>query len=101
MRIICFPHFYYLSEVSRLIEIGNATRKLGQEVLFFSDGGPYESLAREAGFEVVSITPTMSSERANEYKTFNRGEGSHSLSSSFFTYEELKEYVAAEADALR
>jgi UDP:flavonoid glycosyltransferase YjiC (YdhE family) len=101
MKIICFPHFFYLSEVSRLIEIGNAIRKLGQEVLFFSHGGPYESFAREAGFEVVSITPTMSSERAHEYMTFNRGEGSHSLSSSFFTYEELKEYVPAEADALR
>jgi len=22
MRIICFPHFYYLSEVSRLVEMG-------------------------------------------------------------------------------
>ena len=68
MRIVCFPHFYYLSEVSRLIEIGNALRALEQEVLFFSHGGPYESLARDAGFEVVSITPTMSPERYNEYK---------------------------------
>ena len=101
MKIICFPHFFYLSEVSRLIEIGNALRKLEQEVVFFSHGGPYESLAREAGFEVVSITPTMSPERANEYMTYNRGEGSKSLSSSFFTYEELKAYVPAEADALR
>jgi UDP:flavonoid glycosyltransferase YjiC (YdhE family) len=43
----------------------------------------------------------MSPERANEYMTYNRGEGSKSLSSSFFTYEELKAYVPAEADALR
>jgi UDP:flavonoid glycosyltransferase YjiC (YdhE family) len=101
MKIICFPHFFYLSEVSRLIEIGTALRKLEQEVIFFSHGGPYESFAREAGFEVVSITPTMSPERANEYMIYNRGEGSKSLSSSFFTYEELKAYVPAEADALR
>lgn len=101
MKIVCFPHFFYLSEVSRLIEIGTALRKLGQEVVFFSHGGPYESLAREAGFEVVSIAPTMPPQRAKEYMTYNRGEGSHSLSSSFFTYEELKEYVPAEADALR
>ncbi len=100
MKIICFPHFFYLSEVSRLIEIGNALRMLEQEVIFFSHGGPYESLAREAGYEVVSIIPTMSPERANEYMTFNRGEGSKSLNSSFFTYEELKAYVPAEADAL-
>lgn len=101
MKIVCFPHFFYLSEVSRLIEIGTALRKLEQEVVFFSHGGPYESIAREAGFEVVSVAPTMSPERANEYMTYNRGEGSRSLSSSFFTYEELKAYVPAEADALR
>ncbi len=101
MKIVCFPHFFYLSEVSRLIEIGNALRKLEQEVFFFSHGGPYESFAREAGFDVVSINPTMSPERANEYMRYNRGEGSKSLSSSFFTYEELKAYVPAEADALR
>ena len=101
MKIVCFPHFFYLSEVSRLIEIGNALRKLDQEVFFFSHGGPYESFAREAGFDVVSINPTMSPERANEYMRYNRGEGSKSLSSSFFTYEELKAYVPAEADALR
>jgi UDP:flavonoid glycosyltransferase YjiC (YdhE family) len=101
MKIVCFPHFYYLSEVSRLIEIGKALRKLQQEVIFFSHGGPYESFARDAGFEVVSINPTMSPERAKEYMKYNRGEGSKSLSSSFFTYEELKAYVPAETDALR
>ncbi len=101
MKIVCFPHFFYLSEVSRLLEIGKALRKLQQEVVFFSHGGPYESFARDAGFEVVSINPTMSPERAKEYMKYNRGEGSKSLSSSFFTYEELKAYVPAEADALR
>ena len=101
MKIVCFPHFFYLSEVSRLIEIGHALGKLEQEVVFFSHGGPYESLARDAGFEVVSITPTMSPERYDEYIKYNRGEGSKSLSSSFFTYEELKAYVPAEADALK
>jgi UDP:flavonoid glycosyltransferase YjiC (YdhE family) len=101
MKIICFPHFFYLSEVSRLIEIGNALRKLGQEVIFFSHGGPYESFARKAGYEVVSITPAMSQERAHEYMAYNRGEGSKSLSRSFFSYDELKAYVPAEADALR
>jgi UDP:flavonoid glycosyltransferase YjiC (YdhE family) len=101
MRIICFPHFFYLSEVSRLIEIGKALRQLDQDVIFFSHGGPYESIACEAGFDVVSINPTMSPERANEYMAYNRGEGSKSLSSSFYTYEELKAYVPAEADALR
>lgn len=101
MKIVCFPHFFYLSEVSRLVEIGKALLKLEHEVIFFSHGGPYESFAREAGFDVISISPTMSPERAKEYMRYNRGEGNKSLSSSFFTYEELKAYVPAEANALR
>ncbi|NCC32775.1 MAG: hypothetical protein EOM24_12255 [Chloroflexia bacterium] len=50
MKIICFPHADYLSEASRLVEIGLALRALGQEVIFFSHGGTYEYIAREASF---------------------------------------------------
>lgn len=73
MKIICFPHFYYLSEVSRLVEIGQAVRGLGQEVVFFSHGGGYEYVAREAGFEVIAVEPHMSAQRATDYMAFNRG----------------------------
>ena len=75
MKIICFPHFYYLSEVSRLVEIGKALRILGQDVLFFSHGGTYEHVAQEADFKVVAVGPSMSPGRAAEYMAFNRGEG--------------------------
>jgi len=101
MRIVCFPHFYYLSEVSRLVEIGKALRGMGQNVQFFSHGGPYESVARDQGFEVVPIQPTMSRERAEEYFAFNRGERGNPFRDSFFSYEELKEYVSREAASLR
>lgn len=101
MRIICFPHFYYLSEASRLVEIGKALVALGQEVRFFSHGGPYESVARNAGFEVISVQPTMSPERAEHYMAFNRAEVGNPLRDSFFSYEELKEYVPREAEVLR
>ena len=101
MKIVCFPHAYYLSEVSRLIEIGKALKALGQEVLFFSHGGSYDHLPREAGFELQSIAPTMSPARAAEYMAFNRGEAGNPFRDSFFTDEELKAYVRHEADALR
>jgi UDP:flavonoid glycosyltransferase YjiC (YdhE family) len=101
MKIVCFPHFYYLSEVSRLIEMGLALRKLGQEVVFFSHGGNYEYVAQEVGFEVVSVEPLMSPQRAAEYMAFNRGEKGNPFRESFFTYDELKAYVPAEADAFR
>lgn len=101
MKVVCFPHFYYLSEASRLVEIGKCLRAMGQDVLFFSHGGSYEYVARDEGFEVVSVPPTMSPQRAEEFKEFNRAERGNPLKDSFFSYEELKAYVRSEADALR
>ena len=101
MRVVCFPHFYYLSEASRLVEIAKSLRNRGQEALFFSHGGPYEHIARDEGFEVVSVEPRMTPDRAQQYIRFNRGEGIKSLKDSFFTYEELKSYVPNEANAFK
>ncbi len=101
MKIVCFPHSYYLSEVSRLVEIGKVLRSMGQDVTFFSHGGPYESVARDEGFEVFPIQPSMSPERAEEYMAFNRAERGNPLKDSFFTYEELETYVHYEAETLR
>ena len=101
MRIVCFPHFYYLSEVSRLVEIGRALRALDQEVIFLSHGGTYVHVVKEAGFEVIAVEPHMSSERAAEYMAFNRGERGNPFRDSFFTYDELQAYVPSEADAFR
>lgn len=101
MKIICFPHFYYLSEVSRLVEIGQALRALGQEAVFFSHGGTYEYVACAAGFEVVAIAPEMSPQRAADYMAFNRGEKGNPFRDSFFTDDELHAYVPAEANAFR
>ena len=101
MRIVCFPHFYYLSEVSRLVEIAKALVDLGQEVQFFSHGGPYERVARDEGFEVVPVPPQMSPERAEQFKRFNRAEGVKSIHDSFFSLEELREYVPNEVVALQ
>ena len=100
MKIVCFPHFYYLSEASRLVEIGKILQGMGQDVLFFSHGGAYEYVAHEVGFEVVSVQPTMSPKRAQEYKAFNRAERGNPFKDSFFSYEELQAYVRSEADAL-
>lgn len=99
MRVVCFPHFYYLSEASRLVEVAKALRRRGCDTPFFSHGGPYEWVAEQAGFEVVRVEPQMGVERAKQYMRFNRGEGLKSLRDSFFTYDELKQYVPSEVDA--
>lgn len=99
MKIVCFPHFYYLSEASRLVEIAKALRARGQELSFLSHGGPYEHVARDEGFDVVPVEPWMSPERARRYMKFNRGEGVRSMRDSFFTLEELKQHVPNETDA--
>jgi hypothetical protein len=101
MKIVCFPHFYYLSEASRLVEIGKALRGMGQDIVFFTHGGSYESVAKDEGFEVIPVQPTMSPDRAEDYKAFNRAERGNPFRDSFFSYEELKAYVRQEADAFR
>lgn len=101
MKVVCFPHFYYLSEASRLVEIAKKLRDRGHQTPFFSHGGPYEHVARDAGFDVISVEPHMSPKRARQYMRFNRGEGMRSLRDSFFTYDELKAYTPAEADAFK
>jgi hypothetical protein len=58
-------------------------------------------VAREAGFEVVAVAPTMSAQRAADYMAFNRGEKGNPFRESFFTDDELDAYVPAEADAFR
>ena len=100
MKIVCFPHCYYLSEATRLVEIGKALRNVGQDVLFMSHGGPYESVADDEGFEVISVSPTMSPERAEYFKRFNRAEVGNPFRDSFYSYQELKEYVSSEVEAL-
>ena len=101
MKIVCFPHFYYLSEASRLVEIGKALRDLGQDIVFFSYGGPYENVAKDEGFEVIPVQPTMPPDRAEDYKAFKRAERGNPFRDSFFSYEELKGDVRHEADAFR
>ncbi|MCA1753160.1 MAG: glycosyltransferase [Spirochaeta sp.] len=101
MKILCFPHFYYLSEVSRLVEIGKALTTLGHDVEFFSHGGTYEDVATEAGFTVTTVEPHMSPERAADYMAFNRGDTGNPFRESFFSFDELQAYVLAEADAFR
>jgi UDP:flavonoid glycosyltransferase YjiC (YdhE family) len=101
VKIVAFPHGYYLSEVSRLVEIGRALRARGQEVVFFGHGGDYEHLVQEAGFELVAVDPVMSPERAAAYLAFNRGDKGNPFRESFFTCAELRSYVQAEVDAFR
>jgi UDP:flavonoid glycosyltransferase YjiC (YdhE family) len=81
--------------------MGLALRELGQDVVFFSHGGGYEHVAREAGFEVVAVAPPMSLQRAADYMAFNRGEKGNPFRESFFTDEELQAYVPSEVDAFR
>ncbi len=50
MKIVCFPHFYYLSEASRIVEIGKVLRRMGQDAVFFSHSGALERLVSDASF---------------------------------------------------
>ena len=48
-RVGFFPAFFNLSETGRMIHIAKAAARRDAEPLFFSHGGQFESLARDAG----------------------------------------------------
>ena len=67
-----FPFFANLAETSRLVRIAERFRELGGRAVFFSHGGEYEALARDAGFAVDSVTPTYTEEQVRELMKFDQ-----------------------------
>ncbi len=65
--IVLMPNCGFISETSRMLEIGRALRARGAECRFASHGGPYERLLVEAGKSVDRLDPEMSPERAARF----------------------------------
>jgi len=69
-----FPAFFNLAETSRLVRIAERYRELGGEAIFFSHGGDYERLAKEAGFSVQPVEPIYTEEQIQDLMKYDRGE---------------------------
>ncbi len=74
VRVGFFPAFFNLGETHRLVQIARRLTELGGEALFFSHGGEYEWLAREAGFEVVRVEPIYTESDVVRLMEFERCE---------------------------
>ncbi|MCP5067104.1 MAG: glycosyltransferase family 1 protein [bacterium] len=71
-RVGFFPFFANLAETSRLVRIAERFRALGGQAVFFSHGGEYEALARDAAFSVESVAPIYTEEQILELMKFDR-----------------------------
>lgn len=97
--IVLMPHCAFLSETSRMLEIGRALRARGEPVRFASHGGPYERLLLESGERVDRLSPELSDERCARFVREVPGIGAERRGP--FSVEELRAMVPAEASYLR
>jgi len=67
-----FPFFANLAETSRLVRTAERFRELGGQGVFFSHGGHYEDLAREAGFAVEPVAPIYSEDQIRSLMRFDQ-----------------------------
>jgi len=58
-----FPSFFNLAEAGRGVMIAKRYKELGGKVIIFSHGGKYEFLARENGFQIINVNPTITEEK--------------------------------------
>ena len=66
-----FPAFFNLAETSRLVRIAERYRELGGQAIFFSHGGDYEVLAKEAGFPIQSVEPIYTEEQIQDLMKYD------------------------------
>jgi len=84
---------YNLAETGRHIEIAKACRGKFR-ILFFSYGGPYESLIEEVGFKLERMEPRLSEKQLAHVRKALSGETLNTV--GYFTAEEMKPRVENE-----
>ena len=92
-----FPAFFNLAETSRLVRIAEQYRELGGEEIFFSHGGYYEALAKDAGFFVQRVEPIYTEEQMQDLMKYDRRE----KKGDPFPDTWLNEHIHNEEDAYR
>jgi UDP:flavonoid glycosyltransferase YjiC (YdhE family) len=96
MKVGLFPHCAFLSETSRMLAIGRALRARGVDVAVGTHGGPHEAVLAREGIEYTVLGPPMDAERCARFVHAVPGIGAPDQ--SFYTDEEMRAYVRAEAD---
>ncbi len=98
--MICLmPNCGFLSETSRILAIHRALTERGAEVLTLTHGGPYVDLLRAHGVPVQVLGDGWTGQRVAEFIASLPGIGSPEQ--SMWTDEEIRRYVAWEAEAFR
>lgn len=99
LRVAFFPAFFNLAETSRMVNIARELKALGRhDVIFFSHGGAYESLAEKDGFPIVRVEPTYTEADIDRFWRYDTME---SMVGDIFPYPFLKDQVVHEIEAFR
>jgi hypothetical protein len=69
-----FPLFYNLAESGRAVLVAKRLIEQDGRVVFFSHGGRYEYLAKNAGFRLVRCNPIYTDDLVRRIVQINRGE---------------------------
>lgn len=97
MRIVFSPESYNLGETTRCIEVANAAREAGHDVIFHAYSERYVGLIRDAGHPVRLGSPVMTDRQARQVMALDQGRGiSHP-----FTLDTVRRRVSGELAVLR
>jgi UDP:flavonoid glycosyltransferase YjiC (YdhE family) len=98
--MIClFPNCAFLSETSRMIQIGKALTARGAEVCFATHGGLFESLLGDEGRAYDLVGPPMDAARSRRFIRDSVGVGDPRQ--SMYSHDEMRACVLAEAEYFR
>jgi UDP:flavonoid glycosyltransferase YjiC (YdhE family) len=98
--MICLmPNCAYLSETSRMIAIFKALRAAGAPAVIATHGGTHEKLLSTEGIPYEIVGPRWDEERCRRFVANGPGIGPHNQ--SFYSADEMRTYVRAEAEYFR
>jgi UDP:flavonoid glycosyltransferase YjiC (YdhE family) len=98
--MIClFPNCAFLSETSRMIQIGKALKARGAEVCFATHGGLFQSLLDDEGIAYDLVGQPMDAARSRRFIRNSVGVGDPGQ--SMYAPDEMRAYVLAEVEWFR
>jgi UDP:flavonoid glycosyltransferase YjiC (YdhE family) len=89
------PASYNLAETTRMLEIARASRD-DFRIVFISEGGRFEHLIEDEGFELIKMSPRLTDEKIEHLYKVDKGEKLGYM----FTVAEIREKLAEEIRVL-
>ncbi len=100
VNVVMLPQCSFLSEVSRALQIADALKQRGANVVFASRGGTYAHLVTDAGHDLHRLDPDASADSERRFLDAILSIGPFT-SRDFFTDDELRTAIDSEVALLQ